>query len=342
MYTTGESKGIDGADLRNEEYLFTSVSFPVERLVIKVPAPESAHVRPDAFRAQQMETPANPFGDAEGTLDGAVNAKQWRLDRKLLSQLPDPIYSAGLWTWTIDYPPLYSGYSLSWDLPDNQLAPTLDQISRQSQQIQQSLLGILPDCRKEVPESPIAQAIRKVLESLHDLFAPQYRGRPNAHFDISFMTFDETSKRVVVVDWLLNGRPYQSPDVELRFPVGVGNGGACFKVGRFVRYVEPRRGDRDRFPQSYIPLSLKHGALVSVPIDHPDFEAHAIENPEFVSDRRWQTLGVVNIGSGDFGSPLVAIDDAGEFKQIERSCQVAFDFVLRELLKQPLGSSPLG
>jgi len=151
------------------------------------------------------------------------------------------------------------------------------------------------------------------------------------------MTYDEHSKKLVVVEGLVNGAEPPLRHWEFWLRPGLGNAGACFKRGRSMVYLRDQTTIETDY---YVPWDTEYGVLVSTPVDHPELERY-VRGPvwQVAPELPRQIVAIVNIGSTCTASTLRRLKDKAEqdtLDAVESGAAFVVKAILQLLARVPL------
>lgn len=330
------------------EYYAQLVWFPVRKLALKVQMPDPMP-RPELKYFELLEKTPIPRDDivSRGLLwsypphDSAWFHEhgKWQSNFEIESRHANKVRAVGNAGSEIlvEFPSLGSYYSFDSLLPNTELSATLDDLARGAKQVRNGLLEHRQK-RKTGDSDSLCDQIRNTLKALYDSVGKYRSSSRREHFQLNLMTYDETLRRLLVVEGVTIAGDVRS--WEFWLPFGLGLAGSCFRNGdRAFRYIKELEEHDNHRPENYLPLpgSIKHECLLALPIDHPqltkgDFQLAAAE-------RCRQLVGVVTIGSDHKLSPLLPLcrDSLTEVKLLELRdlrdlCQVYCDQISSLLL----------
>lgn len=333
MYSKAEQINLDGSDLIHPgEYYAAAVAFPVRRITLQLKLPKNYPGRPalQIFKPRNLSKNFKPVEDNRLS-HNLPKGTTWEMDRVADEKVPTR--ESDIWSVSVDYPDVFSAYSLLWGLPSLKRRETRLEI--RAEQLRHKLCELAVDLGSETSSSPLYDAIAAATRALYNMFEAEYRGDRNKRFDVSFMTYDDVAKRLVIVHGIRNGLAFPEIYRSFRLPIGMGTAGNCYKIGKHIHYTNPPIYERGTV-QYLSGGEVEHGVLLSVPIDHPEYRQAVRGHLQSGSIRRWQLVGVFNIGCEDKGSPLLDLDGTKRSSQekrqeIQEFCQEALNPVLERI-----------
>jgi len=333
MYSTAEQKNLDENELIHPgEYYAVAAAFPVKRITLQVKLPKNYPGRPclQIFKPRNLSRDFKPV-QSNKLLHNLPKGTRWEMDRLADEKLP--ARESNIWSVSVDYPDVFSAYSLLWDVPRLKRKET--RLETRAEQLRQKLCELATFIGDDHNSSPLYEAIATATRTLYDQFEVEYQGDKNKRFDVSFMTYDDIEKRLAIVYGIRDGRPFPEIYSSFRLPIGMGTAGNCYKTGKHIHYTTPPIYETG--PVQYLSGGeVEHGVLLSVPIDHPEYRQAVRGRSQSSSVRRWQLVGVFNIGCEDKGSPLLDLGGTQRSSQVKRQeiqefCQEALNPVLERI-----------
>ena len=333
MYVESEKVNVDRGPLAQpSEYFFVVITYPVKRLTLRLALPARIRSKPclQHFMPENLDRAFRPIQDGK-LLHNLPRGMQWEMDRN--GEDNNPVQNGKHWSLSIDYPTLFTGYSLLWALPENRTRKST--LERTAHRLRIELCQVAKTCADQQP-SAVYRAIQDAVVALFNKFEGEYRGDPYKRFDVSFMTFDDECKRLVIVYGVRDKKPFPELYKAFRLPIGMGTAGVCYKTGKPIIYRKPEPYEKG--PVSYVSGGeVDHGVLLSLPIDHPNYRTITRGSPRAAAERRWQLVGVLNIGCEDPGSPLSDLHETKhreKLQALQDVCQGAFVGILEKVLNR--------
>jgi hypothetical protein len=292
------------------EYFARVAWFPVESFCVTITLPprlkEKPFLKVEALKGR-IDIPEEavvfdsilqsfPRGESEWVKSYVKWERDWNAQSQMRPlQQPQP----GTYRLEVDKPPAGSRFTLGWGLGQTEQAQEFEYLVGRSQEIRERLLSHAHD-RKRGKKGPGVEEIQQLFKKFDEEVRGQYALEPDREqFTVTLMTYDQTRRRLVMVESLVNGQEPQDTSWDFSLPFGFGLAGACFKEGsKAFMYLQSEDKDEDD-AKYYLPVqgSGPYQILLALPVDHPDFTEPTPGNGARGVERSRQLIGIVSIGS---------------------------------------------
>lgn len=307
IYRREDMVHVDAEELTcPQDYFSRLVWCPIDKLTLKVTLPPGSDLEAPTGSMFRLEKPLASTEVMNGStlfLDPTRGSpllppsSEWKRenDPGILSSLR---FSATAPTWELSVlkPPVGTGYSLDWTLPDGRSDSRFERLAEDSGHIRRELIAYRNRINERTKLTAIDRQIGNLLMELHSEFRErQHQLVDDEPFETGFMTFNDVSHRLEHISGTGADGRVMDPINNFWLPIGLGLGGAAYKMGdRAYVYYGEEEAQRTGGPRYYLPLSgqVKHTSMIAFPIDNPGWDTSFAAGKY---ERSRQCIGVIDV-----------------------------------------------
>lgn len=317
MYREEKRQHINGDPISGSEFMARYVWFPLEELAMRITLPTKVVSTPavKVFACGRDLKPSDMMRDGILQMRPGVESRLhpkktfWppssdarHNDSKYLTNL-----SSQTWELSVPQPSIGSCYSLNWALPDKKPGPWIEARIREAAKFRSRYLRHGEARRAgKYGDKIIHKAFIELANSLRKRYG--LPGNKDEMFEVSFMTYDETSQYLFTIESLISDKDHMQKALgSLKLPFGLGLAGTAFKECDKVHKYQRKLNLEDYRASHYLPLygSEDHEVLLAIPFEHPAIWDMSPDSGLWETfDRPRTCLGVLNLGSTHMESRL--------------------------------------